>query len=110
MGETPYSMDFGTEAVVPIEVELLNYCTASLDQQENEEDLRTELDLIKEKRERAVAKVAVYQQRMAKYHDALVKPRSFRPNDLVLRKVDPTGKRVGKLGCRHPNLEIFGHP
>jgi hypothetical protein len=101
-GETPYAMAFGAEAVVPVEVELPNYRTASSEPQDNEEDLRTELDLLEEKREAAAARTAVYQQRMAKYFDATVKPRSFRPDDLVLRKVDPTGKKIGKLG---PNWE-----
>ncbi|XP_058185734.1 uncharacterized protein LOC131302960 [Rhododendron vialii] len=97
IGETPYSLAFGAEAVVPIEVELLNYRTASIDHQENQEDLRAELDLLEETRETAMAKIAIYQQRMVKYHEAQVRPRSFRTGDLVLRKVDPTGKKVGKL-------------
>ncbi|XP_058185742.1 uncharacterized protein LOC131302967 [Rhododendron vialii] len=97
-GETPYSFAFGAEAVVPIEIELFNYRTASTDHQENQEDLRAELDLLEETRETAMAKVAMYQQRMVKYHDAQVRPRDFRASDLVLRKVDPTGKKVGKLG------------
>jgi hypothetical protein len=101
-GETPYSLAFGAEAVVPIEVELLNYRTASIDQQENQEDLRAELDLLEEKRNTAMARIAVYQQRMVKYHEAQVRPRDFQAGDLVLRKVDPTGKKVGKLG---PNWE-----
>ncbi|XP_058223094.1 uncharacterized protein LOC131332813 [Rhododendron vialii] len=62
-GETPYSLAFGAKAVVPIEVELLNYRTASIDHQENQEDLRAELDLLEETRETAMAKIAVYQQR-----------------------------------------------
>lgn len=101
-GETPYSLAFGAEVMVPIEVELLNYCIISFNHQKNDEDLRTELDLVKEKRDAAATKVAVYQQRVAKYYDAQVKPRSFQPGDLVLRKVDPTGKKVGKL---RPNWE-----
>ncbi|KAG5565895.1 hypothetical protein RHGRI_001720 [Rhododendron griersonianum] len=101
-GETPYSLAFGAEAVVPIEVNLLNYRTVSTDPQENQEDLRAELDLLEETRETSMAKLALYQQRMVKYHEAQVRPRDFRAGDLVLRKVDPTGKKVGKLG---PNWE-----
>ncbi|XP_058189300.1 uncharacterized protein LOC131306887 [Rhododendron vialii] len=101
-GETPYSLSFGAEAVVPIEIELLNYRTASTDHQENQEDLKAKLDLLEEIRETTMAKIAVYQQRMVKYHEAQVRPRDFRTSDLVLRKVDLTGKKVGKLG---PNWE-----
>ncbi|XP_058202887.1 uncharacterized protein LOC131317345 [Rhododendron vialii] len=78
------------------------YNTASTDHQENQEDLRAELDLLEETRETAMAKTAVYQQRMVKYHEAQVRPRDFRTGDLVLSKVDPTGKKVGKLD---PNWE-----
>ncbi|XP_058217410.1 uncharacterized protein LOC131328484 [Rhododendron vialii] len=100
-GETPYSLAFGAEAVVPIEVELLNYRTTSIDHQENQKDLRAELDLLEETRETTMAKIAVYQQRMVKYHEAQVRPRSFRTGDLVLRKLDPTGKKVGYQVLHH---------
>ena len=53
--------------------------------------------MLEERREVATLRAAAYQQRMAKYHDAQVKPRVFQPGDLVLRKVDPMGEKVGSL-------------
>ena len=45
-GETPYSMAFGSEAVVPVEVEILNQRTTTFDEHSNCEELRTGLDLL----------------------------------------------------------------
>ena len=95
-------MAFGSEAVVPVEVELLNHRTTNFDEQQNQEELRTDLDLLEEKRDKASQRIAVYQQRMARYYNSTVKAKTFQPGDLVLRKVDPTGQRIGKLG---PNWE-----
>ncbi|KAH7848252.1 hypothetical protein Vadar_000131 [Vaccinium darrowii] len=75
-------------------------------QQENEEDLRTELDLLEEKREKAAQRVVVYQQRMAGYYDAQVKPRSFRPDDLVLGKLGPNWEGPYKI-LRHTKTEAY---
>ncbi|KAF7142836.1 hypothetical protein RHSIM_Rhsim05G0116600 [Rhododendron simsii] len=60
IGETPYSLAFRAEAVVPIEVELLNYRTASVDYQGNQDDFRAVLDLMEEKREMAMTRIAIY--------------------------------------------------
>ncbi|KAF7127741.1 hypothetical protein RHSIM_Rhsim11G0031200 [Rhododendron simsii] len=57
-----------------------------IDHQENQEDLRAELDLLEETRETSMAKVDIYQQRMVKYHEVQVRPRSFRAGDLILRQ------------------------
>ena len=64
----------------------------------SQEELRTDLDLLEEKRDKASQRIAVYQQRMARYYNSTVKAKTFQPGDLVLCKVDPTGKRIGKLG------------
>ena len=88
--------------MVPVEVELLNHRTTSFDEHRNQEELRTDLDLLKEKRDKASQRVAVYQQKMARYYNSIVKVKAFQPGDLVLRKVDPTGQKIGKLG---PNWE-----
>ena len=95
-------MAFGSEAVVPVEVEPLNHRTTTFDEHHNQEELRTDLDLLEEKRDRASQRVVVYQQRISKYYNSTVKAKAFQPGDLVLRKVDPTGQRIGKLG---PNWE-----
>ena len=54
-------MAFGSEAVVLVEVELLNHRTTAFDEHHNQEELRTDLDLLEERRDKASQRVDVYQ-------------------------------------------------
>ncbi|GFS34966.1 hypothetical protein Acr_00g0037010 [Actinidia rufa] len=99
-GETPYSMVFGTESVIPVEIGVPSFRTLNFNEKGNEGELRLNLDLLDEKRERAELHQAAYKSRIAKYYNERVKHRSFLPGDLVLRRVtlstrDPS---AGKLG------------
>ncbi|GKG02270.1 reverse transcriptase domain-containing protein, partial [Tanacetum coccineum] len=51
--DTPFSLTYGTEAVVPAEIGMPTYRTAAVDAAHNEDELRLNLDLTKERRERA---------------------------------------------------------
>uniref|UniRef100_A0A2N9FCJ8 Uncharacterized protein n=1 Tax=Fagus sylvatica TaxID=28930 RepID=A0A2N9FCJ8_FAGSY len=66
----------------------------------NDDQLRSNLDLVDEVRDQAEARTRVYQQRMARYYDRRVKHREFKVGDLVLRKVTLATKdpAQGKLG------------
>ncbi|CAL2229904.1 unnamed protein product [Prunus armeniaca] len=86
-GKTPFSLAFGTEAVVPVEVHATTCRTASYNPQHNEQRLTLNLDLIDEHRSQAQLRNATYKQRMARYYDSRVKHRSFKVGDWVLRKV-----------------------
>ena len=101
-GETPFSMTFGTEAVVPVELQEGSLRIQFYDESSNSESLLTELDLLEERRKAAAIRSAAYKQKIAQYHDAKVKTRVYRPGDLVLRNVRATEKHVGKLD---PNWE-----
>uniref|UniRef100_A0A2N9FJ88 Uncharacterized protein n=1 Tax=Fagus sylvatica TaxID=28930 RepID=A0A2N9FJ88_FAGSY len=69
-GETPFRMTFGSEAVVPVEIGLTTFRTSTHDEQENEEQLRLNLDLIDEVRETAETRVKRYQERMARHYNS----------------------------------------
>uniref|UniRef100_A0A2N9IJ88 Uncharacterized protein n=1 Tax=Fagus sylvatica TaxID=28930 RepID=A0A2N9IJ88_FAGSY len=103
-GETPFRMTFGSEAVVPVEIGLTTLRTSAYDEQQNEEQLRFNLDLIDEVRETAEARMKRYQEKMARHYNSKVKPRQLSIGDLVLRKVTLATKNPseGKLG---PNWE-----
>ena len=58
--ETPYSMAFGSEAVVPVEVELLNHKMTTFEEHNNDEELKTELDLLEEERDMSSQRMTVY--------------------------------------------------
>ena len=49
-GETPFSMTYGAEAVIPLETGFLTTRTSSFNPKDNDEQLRRNLDLIEEKR------------------------------------------------------------
>ena len=101
--ETPFALAFGTEVVAPIEVGLKSP-REFVNVKHNEESLCLNLDLLEEKREQSLKPAEDYQRRTTRYYDRKVRHYSFKPGDLVLKKLllarkDPTH---GKLG---PNWE-----
>ena len=102
--ETPFALAFSTEAVAPIEVGLKSPSVAFANTEYNEEILRLNLDLLEEKREQVQKHAKDYHTKTTKYYDRRVRPRSFKPGDLVLKKLLPARKDPthGKLG---PNWE-----
>ena len=63
-GETPFSLTYGTEAVILIESGFLTLRTDQFSVEENDLLLSTNLKLVEERREMATVKVAHYQQRL----------------------------------------------
>ena len=55
------------------------------------------LDLVEELRDEARLHMTEYQRQVKKAFDKRVAPRHFQPGDLVLRKVEATGKNADKL-------------
>ena len=98
--ETPFSMTYGAEAVIPLETGFPTTRTSSFNPKDNDEQLTRNLDLIEEKRENAMVQLAYYQQKLNQSYDANVKLRPSAPGDLVLRKVVGATKNPawGKLG------------
>jgi hypothetical protein len=100
-GETPYSLTYGVEAVIPLEVGLPTLRSEEYDQHNNELVLAKDLDLAQERRDLAMIRLASYQGDLKKRYGRSVRERILAPGDLVLRKVlgskrDPT---QGKLGA-----------
>ncbi|XP_030964761.1 uncharacterized protein K02A2.6-like [Quercus lobata] len=59
-GETPFSMTYGTEAVIPLEINFLTQRTSAFCPNANNVLLEKSLDLIEEKRESAMVQLAYY--------------------------------------------------
>ena len=102
--ETPFALAFGTEAVDPVEVRLKSPRIELENIEHNEGALRLNLDLLEEKREQVLKSMEDYHRKTTSYYDQRVKPRSYKPGDLVLKKLLPARKDPshGKLG---PNWE-----
>ena len=102
--ETPFALAFGTEAVDLVEVELKSLRIELENIEHNEDTLRLNLDLLEEKCEQVLKRMEDYHRKTTRYYDQRVKPRSYKPDDLVLKKLLPARKDPshGKLG---PNWE-----
>lgn len=63
--------------------------------------LNDSLDILDERRDEALVRMANYQQSVAKYYNSKVRPRTFNEGDLVLRKVfqNTAEPNAGKLGA-----------
>ncbi|KAJ9704055.1 hypothetical protein PVL29_005372 [Vitis rotundifolia] len=99
-GATPYSLVYGMEAVLPVEIEMGSLRVA-LEQQIPEADWAQarfdQLNLLDERRLRAADHVRAYQRKMARAFKKRVKPRLLQIGDLVLKVIrglirDPRGK------------------
>ena len=104
IGETPFQLTYGSEAIILAEVEITSYRVNNHDERKNDETMRLQLDLVDEVRVTAEQRLERYQDRMAKHYNSQVRHRDFQVGDLVLRKVmgiarDPI---QGKL---NPNWE-----
>ena len=97
--EMHFALAFGTEAVVPIELQVPTHRVQFNDDNVNSDKLRSNLDALEEIREEAQVHTAAYQQRAARYYNQRVRERSLKVGDLALRNLEATGKRatVGKL-------------
>ncbi|GJZ64140.1 reverse transcriptase domain-containing protein [Tanacetum coccineum] len=98
-GETPFSLTYGTEAVIPAEIGMPTLRTTEIDPTKNNEALGINLDLIEERREQAAIQEAKSKKKMEKYYNSRVRGTSFKPGDMVYRSNEASHARdEGKLG------------
>ena len=99
-GPTPYSLVYGMEAVLPVEIEM-GSLRVELEHQisvtEWAQSRYDQLSLLDERRLRAADHVQAYQRKMTHAFRKRVKPRKFQKGDLVLKVLrglinDPRGK------------------
>lgn len=99
-GATPYSLVYGMEAVLPVEVEVPSLriiVESGLDESEWVKTRHEQLNLIEGKRLTAMCHGQLYQKRVARAFNKKVKPREFQVGDLVLKKILPNrGDNRGK--------------
>ena len=86
-GETPFSMTYGADVVIPLETGFPTLRMSSFNPSNNNGLLEKSLDLIEERRENAIIQLAYYQHKLKQGYDANVKLRPLTVGDPVLRKV-----------------------
>ena len=86
--------------MAPVEIGLKSLRIELASVEHNDEALRLNLDLLDEKREQVLKYTEDYQRKTARYYNQKVKPRNYKPGDLVLKKLLPARKNPahGKLG------------
>ncbi|XP_022002988.1 uncharacterized protein LOC110900387 [Helianthus annuus] len=94
--ETPFSLTYGTKAMIPAEVGLpsLRRLTTNDD---NDRLLREGLDMLEERREAVAISEAKYKKTLEKYYNQRVAQHTFKEGEYVMRdneasRVEPTGK------------------
>jgi hypothetical protein len=99
---TPFSLAYGSEAVIPAEVGSPSFWVSHYNSGLNDEGIKLNLDLLQERIDEAQVTWAAYQNRAAGYFNKTVNPWKFQLGDWVLTKVSPITKEPteGKLGAQ----------
>ena len=100
IGETPFNLTYGTEAVILVKIGFPSPKTKFFDEHSNDNQLKLNPDCLDKVRDWASQRMAKYQRKMAEYYNQKVKLKRFHIRDLILRKVTPATKDLaqGKLG------------
>ena len=97
---TPYSLVYGCEAVLPVEVEIRSLrvlLESKIPEYQWVESRLAQLTLLDEKRIKAMYHSQLYQKRIARAYNRKIKPGKIKEGDLVLKltrpiMTDPRGK------------------
>ncbi|KAK2373754.1 hypothetical protein QL285_074768 [Trifolium repens] len=89
-GETPFKMVYGTDAMIPVEIDPPSWRRETTTTTENKAALEENLDLLEEIREAVHFREFAMKQRVSRKYNTRVMPRSFKEGDLVLKR--PMGK------------------
>nr|GEU93594.1 reverse transcriptase domain-containing protein [Tanacetum cinerariifolium] len=98
-GEASFSLTYGTEAVIPVEIGMPTLRTVEVNVIKNDKALEINLDLLEEKREQIAIHEAKSKAMMKKCYNAWVRNTSFKTGDLIYRNNEAGhAEEGGKLG------------
>ncbi|XP_057435810.1 uncharacterized protein LOC130728374 [Lotus japonicus] len=84
--ETPYRLTYGTDAMLPVEIENQNWRVARFNENDNGENLIANLVMLPEEQREAHIRNEAGKVKVARKFSTKVVPRKMRVGDLVLRK------------------------
>jgi len=87
--ETPFSLVYGSDAMIPVEIHESSPRFQSFVAEKSNKERRVNLDLLDEAREEARIKAEDVKRRVEHQYSSKVKPRQFQVADLVMRKAHP---------------------
>nr|GEV82059.1 protein NYNRIN-like [Tanacetum cinerariifolium] len=99
-GETPYSLTFESEAVIPAEIGMPTHRTMMIKEgNDNKEEMRLNLDLLTERKEATAIREVMYKRKMEHYYNKRVRLVSFKVGEYVYRKNEASQvENLRKLG------------
>jgi hypothetical protein len=90
MGQSPYFLVYGSEAILPSNVMWDSPAVEQYDEGISEDSRRVDIDGLEEALCATLVQSARYLEGIRRYHDRNVKERSFNVGDLVLRRIQNT--------------------
>ncbi|XP_074297445.1 uncharacterized protein LOC141628172 [Silene latifolia] len=101
-GQTPFSLVYGAEAVMPSEVLVPTHRYGCQTAEQNKIEMARSLDTVDELRESAYIRMASYKQSVARTYNKNVKIRTLEVGDHVLRRVFENTKnhKAGKFAYK----------
>nr|XP_033508392.1 uncharacterized protein LOC117273342 [Nicotiana tomentosiformis] len=103
-GETPFSLVYGAEVLIRVEIGEPSTRYTHATESANEEELWVNLDLIKERREATLIRMEVQKQMIEQYYNRKVNLWYFKIGDFVFKRVFQSTK-VANAGKLSPNWE-----
>ncbi|GJY09505.1 reverse transcriptase domain-containing protein [Tanacetum coccineum] len=98
-GETPFSLTYDSEAVVPTEISVETERVKEFEVRKNDKRLRENLDILEEQRGITFIREANYKQKLERYCNKQVRPSTFKPGIYVLRLNSASKVEIqGKMG------------
>ena len=85
-GISPFAITYGMETIIPTEIGMATI-RVNVPEQWNADLMIKDLDIDNELRESAAIRIASYQRQLENSYNKRVKPRTFQPGDLILRRV-----------------------
>lgn len=97
--ETPFSLTYGSEAVIPAEIGIPSAGCNAVGNNDNDRLLRQNLDLLEERCEIAAINEAKYKQKLEAEYNRKAKVCEFKENEYVFRNNHASrADKGGKLG------------
>ena len=101
--ESPFSLVYGAEAMIPVEIGEPSLHRELYDPDQNHQNMCTHLDLLPELKDKAQICNLVAKQRAARKYNANLCPRLFAKGDQVWRMASSARKKDGKFSANWDN-------
>ncbi|CAL1358974.1 unnamed protein product [Linum trigynum] len=96
-GETPFALTYGSDAVIPVELNTPSYRVAQYDPNGNDEARSNDLDMVDEVREVAAIRLEKMKRQVARYYNKKMRAHGITEGALVLKRDFRPDAREGKL-------------